>query len=136
MIKDAHLLFSALQAATDATGASTNVIDMTKAGDAVAGAELYLVVRIGTAIDSSGHGASLNIALESDSVEDFSTNSTKIVHVSKTFAQAALTVNTIVWKIKLPPGLQRYIRLYYTESGEAITSGTIDAFLTPDVNIA
>ena len=136
MIKDNDLVFSALQVATVATGASTNVIDMTKAGDAVAGAELYLVVRVGTKIASSGLGATLTIGLESDSVEDFSTSSTKKEHLKVAFLEAALTANTIVFKCKLPPGLQQYVRLYYTESGEALTAGTIDAFLTPDANIA
>ena len=136
MIIDFANRFSTLQALTDATGASTNVIDMTKAGDAVAGAELYLVVRVGTAAGSSGGAAVLNIGIESDSVEDFSTSSTKKEHLKVQFAEADLTANKIVFKCKLPPGLQRYVRLYYTESGEALTAGTIDAFLTPDVNIA
>lgn len=134
MIIDNDLKFSALQLATDATGASTNVIDMTKPGVAVAGAELYLVVRVGTALDSAGSGATLAIALESDTAVEF--NTAKKIHFSASFAQALLPANTIVLKVKLPAGLQRYIRLYYTESGEAFTSGTIDAFLTPDVNIA
>ncbi len=135
MIIDHDLMLSDAQLATDATGASDNVIDMTKAGDAVAGAELYLVVRVGTAIVSAGLGATLTIGLESDSVEDFTTLSTKKEHIKVALLEAVLTANTIVFKCKLPPGLQRYVRLYYTESGEALTAGTIDAFLTPDVNI-
>ncbi len=137
MIRDNDLIFSAAQVATDCTGASDNVIDMTKAGDAVAGAELYLVVRVGTALDTGADGT-LQIALESDSVEDFTTQSTKKTHVvSEVFAETALTADKIIWKLKLPPGLQRFVRLYYTESVDhAFTSGTLDAFLTPDVNIA
>lgn len=131
---DNDLKFSALQVATDATGASTNVIDMTKAGDAVAGAELYLVVRVGTKCASAGLGATLTIGIESDTDSGFAT--AKKEHLKVAIAEALLTANTIVFKCKLPPGLQRYVRLYYTESGEAFTAGTLDAFLTPDVNIA
>lgn len=133
MIIDFANRFSTLQAATDATGASTNVIDMTKAGDAVAGAELYLVVRVGTAISSAANGATLKIALQTSSTEAFSAVK-ELVSVS--IVEAGLTANTIVFKVKVPPGVLEYLRLYYTESGEAITAGTIDAFLTPDVNIA
>jgi len=134
MIKDAHLLLSEGQLATDATGASDNIIDLTKAGDAVAGAELYLVVRVGTAISSSGKGATLAIAVQTDTVDTF--NDVLATLATLSLAEALLTADTIIWKLKLPPGLKRFLRLYYTESGEAFTAGTIDAFLTPDVNIA
>jgi len=132
MIRDAHQIFSAAQVATDATGASTNVIDLTKAGDAVGGQELYLVVRIGTACASAGSGATMKFALQTAITEIFTT---PIELASLSLAEALLTANTIIWKMKLPAGLKQYVRLYFTESGEAFTSGTIDAFLTPDVNV-
>jgi len=133
MIKDNNLIFSALQVATDLTGASTNVVDLTKAGDAVAGAELYLVVRVGTAMSSSGKGATAKFTLQTSTTEIFTS---AIVLAEISIVEASLTVNKIVWKLKLPPGCKQYIRMYYTESGEAFTAGTIDAFLTPDVNIS
>jgi hypothetical protein len=133
MIIDFTNRFSTLQAATDATGASTNVIDLTKAGDAVAGAELYAVVRVGTACSSSGKAATLKIALQTAIAEGFGT---AIELASVSLAEALLTANTIVFKVKIPPGCKQYLRFYYTESGEAFTAGTIDAFLTADVNIA
>jgi hypothetical protein len=132
MIIDFANRFSTLQAATDATGASTNVIDLTKAGDAVKDSDLYAVVRVGTALASSGLGATLKIALQTAITEAFST---PIELVAVSIAEALLTANTIVFKVKVPPGVKQYLRFYYTESGEAFTAGTIDAFLTPDVNI-
>lgn len=132
MIIDFANRFSTLQAATDATGASTNVIDLTKAGDAVKDSDLYAVVRVGTALSSSGTGATLKIALQTAITEAFSV---PIELVAVSIAEALLTANTIVFKVKVPPGVKQYLRFYYTESGEAFTAGTIDAFLTPDVNI-
>lgn len=135
MIKDAHLILSEGQLMTTFTGASSNVIDLTKAGDAVAGAELYLVVRVGTAGDTTEEDGTLNIAIQTDTTEDFSSGA--VVNLAeKDLTEAELTANTIVWKIKLPPGCKQYLRLYYTEGAHAFTGGTIDAFLTPDVNIA
>jgi hypothetical protein len=131
MIIDFMNRFSTLQVATDATGASTNILDFTKAGDAVKN-ELYLVVRVGTALASSGLGATMKIALQTSITEAFSV---PIELASISIAEAGLTANKIVWKIRVPAGVKQYLRLYYTESGEAFTAGTIDAFLTYDVNI-
>jgi bifunctional ADP-heptose synthase (sugar kinase/adenylyltransferase) len=133
MIRDGDLILSNAQALT-ATAASTNVIDMTKAGDAV-GAELYLVIRQGTLLDSSAEGATLTIDIQTSSAEAFGTYTVlaRKVIVESTGLTAA---NKILWKIKLPPGVLQYLRVYYTVSGENFTSGTIDAFLTPDVDIA
>jgi len=133
MIRDGDLIFSAAQVATDATGASTNVVDLTKAGDAVDA--LFLVVQIGTACSSAGKGATMKFTLQTDSEEAFGSGG-DIVLAEKSFAEALLTANTIVWKIKLPPGCKQYLRLYYTESGEAFTAGTINAYLTPDAPIS
>ena len=132
MIIDNDLKFSALQVLTS-DAASTNSIDQSKPGDALGGQELYLVVRIGTAVDSAADGATLTISLQSDSDSGFAT--ALKTHFSITLSQAACKANTIVAKIKLPPGLQRYLRLYYAHGVEAITAGTVDAFLTPDVEV-
>ena len=134
MIKDAHLIFDDVVALT-ASRASTNAIDMTKKGDAVAGAELYLVVRVGTVLDSTEEDAVLQISIESDSDVGFATAKV-VLAKSDLIAEAACTANTIIWKIKLPPGLKQFVRLYYAVTVHNFTSGTVEAFLTPDVNIA
>jgi hypothetical protein len=134
MIIDKLLEFSTAQTLT-ASAASEDYVDTLAAGSAY-GNELWLVVRVGTALASAGGAAKLTIGLQSDSASDFTTSSTLITHVSSgEIAEASCTANTIIWKTKIPTGLQRYLRLYYTVGTENFTSGTIDAFLTPDVPI-
>lgn len=134
MIIDKCLEFSTAQVLT-ATAASEDVVDSLAAGSAY-GNELWLVVRVGTALDSTEEDATLTIGFQSDSASDFSTDSTLITHVSsEAILEAACTANTIIWKTKVPTGLQRYIRLYYTVGNHNFTTGTIDAFLTPDIAI-
>jgi len=134
MIIDKLLEFSTAQALT-ATAASEDTVDTLAAGSAY-GNELWLVVRVGTALNSTEDDATLTISLQSDSASDFSTESTLKTHVSSgAIAEASCTGNTIVWKTRVPPGLQRYLRLYYTVGTHNFISGTIDAFLTPDVPI-
>ena len=134
MIIDKLLEFSTNQALL-ATAASEDTVDTLAAGSAY-GNELWLVVRVGTALSSSGEDTTLTIDLQSDSAFDFSTGSTLKTHVSSgAIAEASCTGNTIVWKTRVPPGLQRYLRLSYTVGTNNFTTGTIDAFLTPDVPI-
>jgi len=134
MIIDKLLEFSTAQDLTE-TAPSEDTVDTLAAGSAY-GNELWLVVRVGTALDSGGGNATLTISLQSDSASDFSTDSTLKTHVSSgAIAEASCTGNTIVWKTRVPPGLQRYLRLNYTVGTSNFTSGTIDAFLTPDVPI-
>ena len=132
MIIDKLLEFSTAQDLRG-TAASEDYVDTLAAGSAY-GNELWLVVRVGTALDSGGNNATLTISLQSDSDSDFST--TLKTHVSSgAIAEASCTANTIIWKTRVPPGLQRYLRLYYTVGTSNFASGTIDAFLTPDVPI-
>lgn len=132
MIIDKLLEFSTAQTLT-ASAASEDYVDTLAAGSAY-GNELWLVVRVGTALNSTGDDATLTISLQSDSDSGFST--TLKTHVSSgAIAEASCTANTIIWKTRVPPGLQRYLRLYYTVGTEDFISGTIDAFLTPDVPI-
>jgi hypothetical protein len=130
MIIDKLLEFSSAQALT-ATAASTSDLDLKAAGDAMDGSELYLVVRCGTLLDSSGEGATLKIALQCDSDSAF--GSVKEL-AALTLAEAAIAADSILWMIKIPVGCERYVRLYYTVSGENFTGGTIDAFLTANVD--
>lgn len=134
MIRDHDLIFSEGQLLT-ASAPSTDVVDLSKAGDAVGGQELYLVVRVGTVLDSTEEDAVLQISIESDSAVGFATAKV-VLAKSDLIAEAACTADTIIWKIKLPPGLKQFVRVYYAVTVHNFTTGTIDAFLTPDVNIA
>ena len=132
MIIDKLLEFSTAQTLTE-SAASENYVDTLAAGSAY-GNELWLVVRVGTALSSSGNDTTLTIDLQSDSASDFST--ALKTHVSSgAIAKEDCTANTIIWKTRIPPGLQRYLRLYYTVENGPFSGGTIDAFLTPDVPI-
>lgn len=130
MILDYKNQFSRLQAVT-ASAASTEVIDQGAAGQAIGG-ELWLVARVGTAFTNNDTNATLTIALQSDSAEAF--NVAVVTHYSIVVPLASLTANTTLFKVKVPPGLKQYVRGYYTASAE-FSAGTIDLFLTPDVEV-
>lgn len=126
MIIDKLLTFSSGQALT-ATAASDSYVDQLAAGSPAANDEMYLVVRCGTLLDSSGEAAVLKVALETDSDSGFATALVEVMSV--TIAEANIAANSILWAAKLPRGLKRYIRVKYTVTGENFTSGTIDAFV-------
>lgn len=130
MILDKQLFMSKAQAVT-ASAASTDVIDMGKAGDAV-GKELYLVVQVREAATATG-SATVNLVLETDSKEDFSTKS--VLFDSGAIAKADLTLNSEPVKVKIPVGMKQYLRAYYTVATGPLTAGKFDAFLAMNVKI-
>jgi len=130
MYRDAQLELSVAQAVT-VTAASTNTIDLTVAGDAVGSAPAYLAVRVGTACTAAG-SATLTIDLQTDSDVAFGTAVT--LFSSGVIAVASLTANTWIVRVALPIGLNRYNRLYYTVATGPLTAGTIDAFITTNID--
>ena len=130
MILDHNNQLSRLQAVT-VSADSTDLIDQGAAGQAI-GSELWLVGRVGTAFNSGDANATLTIALQSDSAKAF--NAAVVTHYSVVVPLASLTANSTLFKVKVPPGLKQYVRGYYTVSAE-MTAGTIDLFLTPDVEV-
>lgn len=131
MIKDYELEFSDGQVLT-ASAVSTNIIDQGAAGDAIAGGEMFLVIRCGTLLDSAGEAATLTVKLQDDSDVAFGT--VRDVYVSAAIAEAAIAANTELLKIRLPLGLKRYLRVSYVVGTENFTTGTIDAFLVSGVD--
>lgn len=129
MIMDYESILSSAQAVT-ASAASTSYIDLGAAGSAVSD-EPYVVVRVDTAPGSAGSGASCAFSIQTDDNTSFSSPTT--LHSTAAIAQADLTAGTMPVKVRLPRGLQRYLRVYYTLSGENFTSGKFDAFITPGV---
>lgn len=122
---DNTLFFSDGQAVTD-TAASTNVLDL-------GGGEfnpLYLVVKTGTAFATC---TSVTAALQTSDDSTFSSATTLLT--LPTWAVASLTANTLLAKIRLPLGLKKYVRLYYTVAGSDATAGTLDAFLTDNPSV-
>ena len=97
MILDNDLILSAAQAITD-DAYSTNVWDRGAAG--ATGKDLWLVFRVHTAFVSAG-GATLQIEIRTAAALSGSdlTASVKLL-LSRIFAVADLTVDTIIWKVK------------------------------------
>ena len=122
MLMDNTLVFSDGQKIT-ATAASTNKVDQLAAGDAFAA--LWLVVDVKQAFDKL---TSLAIGIETDDNAAFSS---KKELAAVTVALANLTADANVVKMRLPLGCKRYIRLNYTVTGTAPTTGSVKAFLTP-----
>lgn len=137
MILDDFNQFSRLQAIT-ATAASADTIDLGPLGGTPTanlirnigvGEEIYLVIRVGQAFNTL---TSLTVDVQTDDNTGFSSAAT--VATTGAIPLASLTANTIVRVMALPPAnYERYVRLNYTVTGTNPTTGTIDAFLTHDV---
>ena len=139
MILDDFNQFSRLQAIT-ATAASADTIDLGPLGGTPTantirnigvGEEIYLVVRVGQAFNTL---TSLTVDVQTDDNTAFS--SAAVVATTGAIPLAQLTANTIVRVLALPPAnYERYVRLNYTVTGTNPTQGTVDAFLTHDVQL-
>ena len=133
MIIDKDLVLSDAQAITT-DAASTNYIDMGTAGEAAY--PCTLVVRCNTTFDSATDTATLLVKLQSDSDSGFATALvTHYTSDSLAVGGAALTAGGML-KIPLPPGLKRYVRVYFDNGTEAFSAGKMDAFIVKDVDLA
>lgn len=121
MLLDNTLIFSELQAITG-TAVSTNVLDQGAKGDAYQA--LWLVVNVKE--DFAGL-TDLTVEIETDKDKTFGTK--KVVGASGKIALNALKAGETVVKMRLPVGLDRYIRLNYAVTGSA-SAGKVNAFLT------
>jgi hypothetical protein len=130
MFMDTQEEFSRAQSLVAGTGdvVSTNVLDTGAAHDEGVGEEVYLNVRVGTAV--AGAGATVQVVLQTDDNVGFA--SPTEFPLSGALAPATLTANKFIVQSRLPIGLERYIRVVYRIAGAAVTAGTADAFLTKD----
>ena len=104
------------------TAASTSYIDQLAAGDAV-GRELEAVVLVKTALTG---GTSVNFQLQTDTDSAFGT----AVTLAESGAVVAATlVAGYKWRIRIPKGAKRYLRINYTISG-SFSAGAVTAYLT------
>ena len=126
MLLDQNTILSDAQAITT-TAASTNTVDLTAAGNVVAGG-LFAVCRT----DEAFAGATgVQISLQTSDTSAFSSVTTLL---SATFAAADLAAaNKMLMAMALPFGLKRYVRAYYTVTGTA-TAGKLSFFLTDAVD--
>ena len=126
MLLDKNTILSDAQAITT-TAASTNTLDLTAAGNAVAGG-LFAVCRTDVAFAGA---TSVQVSLQTADNSAFSSATTLL---SVTFAAADLAAaQKLLMAMALPLGLKRYVRAYYTVTGTA-TAGKLSFFLTDAVD--
>ena len=124
-IRDVKCIFPAYDL-SDGTGAG-DVIETGFKGDAYVG--LWLVVR---GIEAGAGGTSVVVKLQTASDEAFS--SPVDLFTSGAIELAALTEDTEHVKVRMPLGCDKYLRLKYEVTG-SFTGGTMEGYLTPDVNM-
>lgn len=129
MIFDQQSILSDAQAIT-ATAASTNVIDLGPIATGIVrdigkGTQTPLLIQV---VESFNNLTSLTVALQTDDNEAFS--SAKTVW-SEVVVLASLTAGYVVIPEFIPRGTnERYMRLNYTVTGTAPTTGKITAGIT------
>ena len=107
------------------------VVDQGKAGDAV-GQELTLKVAAGaTAIVGGGASAALQVVLQTADTNVDSAYKDLVLSPAVTVGSAGFKGS--LFECRVPAGAKRYLRVVYKNSGAAITSGTINAYLTRDL---
>lgn len=127
---DTQETFSDGQAVASAVGdvVSTNVYDTGAAADVGIGEDMYLFVKLATAL--AGAGSSIQAVLQTSAAEESGyTDAT----AGPVVALAAAKANTEIAKLRLPIGLKRYLRVVYRISGAAASGGTASAYLVKDV---
>jgi len=108
--------------------AASLVLDHGAAGGNV-GQNMSLVVRGGTAFNNL---TSLKVSFQTSS-DNFAADTTTLFE--KTFTLAELTANKIQMNQPIGPGMKRYTRVYYTVTGTAPTTGTVDAFINSGARV-
>lgn len=128
MIIDKLLVLSSAQAVT-VTAASDSYIDQLAAGDAYGDTALYVEFLINTSF--TGNSATIQFELQCDDNTSFT--SPKTLFLTGAIADTTLVAGYRVARVKMPLGVERYIRAYYTVSGTAV-AGKIDCRLVADVD--
>ena len=122
MLLDQQALFSAAQAIT-ATAASTNVIDTGSNKDG----DIPLLIQV---VEGFNNLTSLTVTVQTDDNSAFSSAADVL---SMTIPLASLVLGYKSPVITLPMKMERYIRLNYTVTGTAPTTGKVTAGITGGV---
>lgn len=126
MLLDQQALFSAAQAIT-ATAASTNVIDTGSNKDVGKYGDIPLLIQV---VEGFNNLTSLNVTVQTDDNSAFSSAADVL---SMTIPLASLVLGYKSPVITLPMKMERYIRLNYTVTGTAPTTGKVTAGITGGV---
>ncbi|HEE1229134.1 TPA: hypothetical protein R6486_001239 [Klebsiella pneumoniae] len=126
MLLDQQALFSAAQAIT-ATAASTNVIDTGSNKDVGKYGDIPLLIQV---VEGFNNLTSLTVTVQTDDNSAFSSAADVL---SMTIPMASLVLGYKSPVITLPMKMERYIRLNYTVTGTAPTTGKVTAGITGGV---
>ena len=126
MLLDQHALFSAAQAIT-ATAASTNVIDTGSNKDVGKYGDIPLLIQV---VEGFNNLTSLTVTVQTDDNSAFS-SAADVLSITIPLASLVLGYKSPV--ITLPMKMERYIRLNYTVTGTAPTTGKVTAGITGGV---
>lgn len=124
---DSELILSAAQAETTvADHASTNIYDtgQTNAAVGLTGENLWLTVLVNTATTTSASGTVTPV------LQDSADNSSYADVMVGPLAAAPTAAGVYLWRVQLPIGLRRYIRVVYRIATGALTAGKFDAFIS------
>jgi hypothetical protein len=124
MYMDRQNLFSAAQAITTGSAASTDIIDLGSTRDIGSGEVLEVIVVIDQTFTSGGAGT-LDVKLHTDTAVGFGTVTT-LLSTGAT-ALASLTAGAQIARWRVPRGVLRYLRLQYVVATADLTAGTITA---------
>lgn len=130
MIMDAQLLFSDAQAIT-AAAASTNYIDVGTPRNIGVGERLFVVVTVDVAFTDASSNSTLTVALEGDSTTTFTPDATQTL-----FTIPALAAAGAMYIAPIAPDFAanyRYMQLKYTPNNGDLTTGSLTAFITKDI---
>ncbi|MDX7607626.1 hypothetical protein SJS41_19980 [Klebsiella quasipneumoniae] len=126
MLLDQQAFFSAAQAIT-ATAASTNVIDTGSNKDVGKYGDIPLLIQV---VEGFNNLTSLTVTVQTDDNSAFSSAADVL---SMTIPLASLVLGYKSPVITLPMKMERYIRLNYTVTGTAPTTGKVTAGITGGV---
>lgn len=126
MLLDQQALFSAAQAIT-ATAASTNVIDTGSNKDVGKYGDIPLLIQV---VEGFNNLTSLTVTVQTNDNSAFSSAADVL---SMTIPLASLVLGYKSPVITLPMKMERYIRLNYTVTGTAPTTGKVTAGITGGV---
>jgi hypothetical protein len=126
---------TALDTSGTGTAAIGDVIDLGSPRNMGQGRALYLTVVVETTVDSAGDGASVEFVAATDDSSSIATNGSASEHASTGVIAEADLVAGARFVIPLGTGdvaYERYMGLLQKTTGEAVTAGKVDAFLTLD----
>jgi len=125
MMYDKLLTFGTDQAVTS-TAASTDIIDLGAVRDIGNGEPMELVILCTESATASG-SATVTFTFETDDNSGFS--SALVLAGTSAIGKASLTAGTEVLRVKVPLGVERYLRVNYTVATGPLTAGRFTAFL-------